>query len=541
MRHLLRILLLLLWLGVYLSPVAAQSYSFQLLEEIVHAYWNADGSLSLDYTFHFANDPGAHPIDFVDVGLPNDHYDFGSISAWVNGQPVQVTRDYQGQGYGIAVDLGAYAIPAGSEGRVRVYVGRIERVLYPSSMEGYVSAVFSPTWFGAAYVHGRTRLQVVFHFPPGVTLQEPRYHQDQGGQPEVGQDSEGRTTYTWSYADALGSKQYFFGASFPARYVPASAYRPSLWETLWATVKGLFEALFAWGFILFWCFLVPLLVAIGTIQEYRRKSKYLPPLIQVEGHGIKRGLTAVEAALLLEQPLDKVMTMILFSVIKKGAAEVLSQEPLKIKVTEPLPQGLHLYEQQFLQAMQAKNAATRRKMLRQMIVDLIASLREKMRGFSRKETVEYYRSIVRRAWEQVEAAQTPEVKGQLFGEALEWMMLDEDYDDRTRRVFREPVYVPQWWHRYDPTYRPASTSTSAPFPSSRSSGPLPGSEFAASVIRSVQSVAGNVLGNTRAFTESVTRITNPPPPPSSSSHRGGGGGCACACAGCACACAGGGR
>ncbi len=537
MRRLLRFLLLLLWMGIYLSPAAAQSYSFQLIEEIVHAYWNADGSLSLDYTFHFANDPGAHPIDFVDVGLPNDRYDFGSISAWVNGQPVRVTRDYQGQGYGVAVDLGAHAIPPGGEGRVRVYVGRITRVLHPSDLEGYVSAVFSPTWFGAAYVHGSTRLQVVFHFPPGVTLQEPRYHQDQGGQPEVGQDSEGRTTYTWSYADARGSEQYFFGASFPARYVPTSAYQPSLWETLWGSVKGLFEALFAWGFILFWCLLVPILVVIGLIGEFRRKSEYLPPLVKVEGHGIKRGLTAVEAALLLEQPLDKVMTMILFSVIKKGAAEVISPEPLQIQVLQPLPEGLQVYEQQFLQAMQEKTLAARRKMLRQMIVDLIASLREKMRGFSRKETVEYYRSIVRRAWEQVEAAQTPEVKGQLFGEALEWMMLDENYDDRTRRVFHGPVYVPQWWHRYDPTYRPAPATASS---GSGRSGPLPGSTFAASVIRSVQSVASNVLGNTRDFTEGVTRITNPPPPPSVS-HRGGGGGCACACAGCACACAGGGR
>jgi len=289
-------------------------------------------------------------------------------------------------------------------------------------------------------------------------------------------------------------------------------------------VKGLFEALFAWGFILFWCLLVPILVVIGFIDEFRRKSEYLPPLVQVEGHGIKRGLTAVEAALLLEQPLDKVRTIILFSVIKKGAAEVISPEPLQIQVLQPLPEGLQVYEQQFLQAMQEKTLAARRKMLRQMIVDLIASLREKMRGFSRKETVEYYRSIVRRAWEQVEAAQTPEVKGQLFGEALEWMMLDENYDDRTRRVFHGPVYVPQWWHRYDPTYRPAPATASS---GSGRSGPLPGSTFAASVIRSVQSVASNVLGNTRDFTEGVTRITNPPPPPSAS-HRGGGGGCACA-------------
>ena len=40
-----------------------------------------------------------------------------------------------------------------------------------------------------------------------------------------------------------------------------------------------------------------------------------------------------------------------------------------------------------------------------------------------------------KAWTQVEQADTPEVKGQLLDENIEWTMLDNDYDDRTRRVF----------------------------------------------------------------------------------------------------------
>ena len=54
---------------------------------------------------------------------------------------------------------------------------------------------------------------------------------------------------------------------------------------------------------------LPILNAVGS---QRRKLQYLPPRIAIEGHGIKRGLTAVEAAILLGEPLDKVMTMILF-------------------------------------------------------------------------------------------------------------------------------------------------------------------------------------------------------------------------------------
>ena len=57
--------------------------------------------------------------------------------------------------------------------------------------------------------------------------------------------------------------------------------------------------------------------ALSIIGGQRRKLQYLPPKIAIEGHGIKRGLTAVEAAILMQEPLDKVMTMILFGVIKK--------------------------------------------------------------------------------------------------------------------------------------------------------------------------------------------------------------------------------
>ena len=70
-----------------------------------------------------------------------------------------------------------------------------------------------------------------------------------------------------------------------------------------------------------------------------------------------------------------------------------------------------------------------------MTVKLVSSVSEKMKGFSRRETIEYYKSIMEKAWQQVEAADTPEVKSQKFDQTLEWTMLDRDYDDRTRRVF----------------------------------------------------------------------------------------------------------
>jgi hypothetical protein len=242
--------------------------------------------------------------------------------------------------------------------------------------------------------------------------------------------------------------------------------------------------------------------------------------------------------------------MILFAVIKKGAATVVSRDPLKLQATQPLPEGLQPYETQFLDAFSKDSQAARRSALQDMTIELVKTVSNKMKGFSRNETLAYYRDIVQRAWGQVEAADTPEVKSQKYDEVMEWTMLDRNYDDRTRRVFTGgPVFVPIWWGHYDPTFLGGSVSAPVSTPGTGggiSLPHLPGSDFAASMVNGVQNFSGNVIGNLSDFTSKITNKTNPVPVSTSSgrSYRSGGGGgcaCACACAGCACACAGGGR
>jgi hypothetical protein len=541
--------LLVLVLAFGLTPgVAAQNYSFALEREVVDVFVNADGTLSLQYAFTFANAAGASPIDFVDVGLPNGRYDYSSIQADVDGNPVSISRDYQGSGsHGIAVELGSREIKAGQRGTVNVTVGKIERMLFPDDNdESYASMNFSPTWFGSQFVRGESNITVRIHLPPGVQPEEPRYHLAKGGwpcekEPNAAIGGEGRIVYTWQCADAKGYTQYTFGASFPAKYVPEGVItRPSIWDSIDIDEDAIFSFLFfcCFGGIFFGG---PIL---GAINEHKRKKQYLPPKIAIEGHGIKRGLTAVEAAILMGEPLEKVMTMVLFGVIKKNAAEVLKRDPLQLAVANPLPEGLREYETEFLKAFQEKKEAARRKALQKMTVNLVKAVGTKMKGFSRKETLEYYKSINERAWAQIAAADTPEVQSKLFEEALEWTMLDKKYDDRARRTFTGPVFVPTWWGRYDPVYRAPAAGGIGKVASPVSMGgggrvSLPGADFAASVVTGTQTFASRVLGGN--FTEGVTRVTNPPPVSRSSGGSGGGSSCACACAGCACACAGGGR
>ncbi len=560
-------LLALLFLMFALMPSAsyAQDYSFSLDGEVVEVWINQDGSVRIEYWFTFTCDSNALPIDVVDVGLPNGNYSISTISAEVDGRPVsRIDADYQGQGnYGVAVWLGIASILPGQSGTVHVVIPRVERMVYEASNDAnYASVQFSPTWFGSQYVHGRTAMTVMFHLPPGVQPDEPRWHSSPAGwpdSPEASLDEEGRVLYRWYNPTAAPDRQYMFGASFPRRYVDASAIqRPpsplvAAFAFLTTAISGCASVVCNPVTIFFIIFIG--LAVWGNVIQRQRKMQYLPPQLKVEGVGIKRGLTAVEAAILLETPLNKVLTMILFGLLKKGAVTVLSESPLRLQVNEPRPADLHPYENGFLDAVSKKDGQLVEGRLRDVVVQLVKTVNGKMKGFSRRESVAYYKDIVRRAWQQVTTGETPEVRSERFDKGLEWMMLDENFEQQTQTLFqRGPVYVPPWWVYYRPWSRPATVSAgpgiAAPTPSMPGQVPLPtlpGSEFAAKIVRGVEGTASGIVRNLTGFTGQVTEVTNPLPKTSTSSgrFRSGGSGCACACAcacaGCACACAGGGR
>jgi hypothetical protein len=561
MRRVVIALLLLVILLLPIQTVAAQVYYFTIEQMAVDVYWESDGTVRVEYVIVFLNDVTADPMEYVDIGVPTSSYSLSSITASVDGSPITDIEPSPFVDPGVALGLGSRAIPPGTRGVVRATIPGVQNALYRGDEEGYASALFSPTWFDGGIVYGSMDLTVQYHLPPDVLPEEPRWHESPSGWPQdapaTGLDSQGRILYSWHNPTASLSTPYVFGASFPSQYVPAEVVQePTIAPNIRIPEELIVSVLCGGGFV----GLIVLFVVLGVVSENRRKMKYLSPKIALEGHGIKRGLTAVEAALLLETDLDKVLTMILFSVIKKGAGKVAKEEPLEIERLSPAPEGLRPYEIEFLDAVTETNKRKRQKALQEMVIKLVQTLQKKLKGFSSKETKAYYQSIVKKAWNQVESAETPEMRSEKYDEELEWTMLDKDFDGRTREVFRTgPVFVPNWWWLYRPSSAPATLgggARSAPstpgrvtVTHSRGSLPtLPGSDFAASVVRGVQNTAGNLVGSVTDFTSGVTKTTNPPPPPSrsSGSSRSGGGSscacaCACACAGCACACAGGGR
>jgi hypothetical protein len=440
-------------------------------------------------------------------------------------------------------------------------------MVYPDTEdETYASLEFIPHYYEPPYVRGTTDLEVHFYFPPGVTPEETRYHEREYDETDLVDD---RLVFIYHYPEASSSQAYRHGISFPASAVETVHKAPVV---VGGSGSGDGGSVASWINAIPNCSCTGLffLLVIGIMGwsvfwNKRRRMKYLPPALSVEGVGIKRGLTAVEAAILLERPLNKILTMVMFGLLKKKALTVLSDDPLRLEAVSPRPKGkLRAYETAFLDSIKP-DGSLNEKELQAALVKLVKAVNKKMKGFSRKETVAYYKGIVNRAWDQVEAATTPEIKSRYFDQGLEWMMMDEDFEKQSTRTLGDgPLLMPSWWAYYRPwvpTVRSSRSTTSSARGSGRSTAArgntgrrqitlptLPGAAFASTVVGGIERSADGVVSRLESFTGGVTQRTRPAPKSSSSgsrssSHRSGGCACACACAcaGCACACAGGGR
>ena len=89
-RMVIGLLLLLLLLAV--TPAAAQNYRFAVDQMDMQVFVQPDASARIVYDITFSNQPGAHVIDIVDIGMPHEDYDLSQISASVDGSRVTDIR-----------------------------------------------------------------------------------------------------------------------------------------------------------------------------------------------------------------------------------------------------------------------------------------------------------------------------------------------------------------------------------------------------------------------------------------------------------------
>jgi hypothetical protein len=391
---------------------------------------------------------------------------------------------------------------------------------------GYVGMQFTPTWWQEATVDN---LRVSIVLPPGVTTAMVKTSVNWTNT----EDDDGRLAVYWERSSLVHNQQYTFGVAFPKEYVDTYVAAPSWWQR-YGLVLGVLGVI---------------IVGIVGLVIVVRKKPYLVPKVSMETLGVRRGFTAVEASYLLDMKPTMIVTEILYSLLQKRAVWVESTTPsLKLKIMEAFQKGsdatqrgeLRYYEIDALDAIRNDGTLDEEK-LAQTIMFLRHTVEEKLRGYCRKDTVDYYKSVVAKAWEQVEQAGTPELASKAYDEQLLWLFMDPNYKARTGSAFRDRVFEPSplwfwYWYGYR-HYRPRPTyDPSIGAPTQAGKPPtIPGADFANNVASAVEKTSNNFVLSIEKFANAIV----PAPAASRASHEPArhGASCVCACAACACACA----
>ncbi len=604
-------------LALGVSPVVAQDYYFGVPQVRMLVTVRPDASVRIAYEFNFRNNPRGHAIDVVDIGTPHAGYNLANVRASVDGRPLGDVRVSQYVKPGFEVHLGSGTIRPGGAGRLNVEFTMPDMVFQDTTRPDYASLRITPTWFGDQYVAGNTHLQIAVQLPEGVQPDEVLH---QGLPFTEKAETPNGALVGWDFPAVRLTGPHQVAVSFPKRDMQRVIVMSNL-DLLLKWFRESPQARIALGvvFLLLFAFLffrfsggtgisvfailaggagvlflvspeshllaMPIVVGLVALNEFyldRRKQRYLPPIAQAEGGGIKRGLTAPEAAVLLELPVAKALSLVIFGMLKKGILRQTQAEPLKVEVNEafqwdskkpPADQPrqeafcreaavrsgivVHHFELPFLFLLQNNpekpvceiNFSVPMKRL-------IESTAGRMAGFNLAETKDYYRSIIRRAMEQAAALGDIAQREQTIDRNFEWILMDDDFP--TVFTGHDHPYRPIWTRG---SMAPAGggAAPSAPsIPGTTTFGDV-ASGFAGWAENTMGSMASAISPGSLSLPESSGGFLNLSGVDhvageffqalSEASSRGGGGGhggggCAsCACAGCACACAcaGGGR
>jgi hypothetical protein len=523
-------------LSIGLATAQNRVYSFD--HEWAQIFINQDGTIDLTYNVTLTLSSGAN-INYVQLGQPKGDFTIGEAVDQY-GHQLETSDSSSGSNYQVQVNL-YQPLTAGTSIWFTVTTNVAGMISNDTQNPGNYGMQFAPQWMQEVPIHD-VRVQIVL--PPSVTINEVKTPPDKFWNSTS--TVEGRTAVFWQIPVLQPNEQYLLGVSFPASALPDYTPVPPSGgfglETIALVVLPI----------------IALITIIGVVQV-ARKSKYSAPKVSMETLGIKRGLTAVEASYLLDLKPTQIVTEILYSLLQKRAVWAESTNPsLKLRImpayenktgTDENP--LRYYEIDFLQAVKADGALDEEK-LANTIMFLRDTVEQKLRGYSRRDTVDYYRKIVGKAWTQVEQAGTAELSSKAYDEQLLWLMLDPNHGSRTETTFRNRVFEPSplwfwYWYGYShynphPTYKP---NVNAPAQSDKPPA-IPGAEFANNIATAVEKTSSNFVVSIEKFANAIIPAQTPKASHQPARHDAGcvcachACACACACVSCACACAGGG-
>jgi hypothetical protein len=536
---LLMVVLALTVTSISVGLVSAQNRVYSFDHEWAQIFINQDGTIDLTYNVTLTLTSGAN-INYVQLGQPKGDFKIGDAVDQY-GHQLETSDSSSGSNYQVQVNL-YQPLTAGNTIWFTVTTNVAGMISNDTQNPGNYGMQFAPQWMQEVPIND-VRVQIVL--PPNVTINEVKTPPDKFWNSTS--TVEGRTAVFWQIPILQPNEQYLLGVSFPASYLPD--YTPS------PPSGGLgLESIIA----LIVLPIIALIVIIAVVQV-ARKSKYSDPKVSMETLGIKRGLTAVEASYLLDLKPTQIVTEILYSLLQKRAVWAESTNPsLKLRImpayenktgTDENP--LRYYEIDFLNAVKEDGALEEEK-LAHTIMFLRDTVEQKLRGYSRRDTVDYYKKIVAKAWTQVEQAGTADLSSKAYDAQLLWLMLDPNYRSRTETTFRDRVFEPNplwfwYWYGYShynphPTYKP---NVDAPAQSAKPPT-IPGAEFANNIATAVEKTSSNFVVSIEKFANAIIPAQTPKTSHQPARHDAGcvcachACACACACVSCACACAGGG-
>lgn len=503
----------------------AQSPVYTVNQEWAQLFINPDGTVDLIYNMSLTVTYGT--MRAFDLGMPTQDFTVGTARDQY-GNPLNT---YKYTSEVASVDF-KQPLNAGESIWYTITTNVAGMLSNDTTNPGNLGLMFSPQW-DRNYPVNNVRVQIVM--PDGVGVNDVKTLPDKFWNSTS--TVEGKTAFYWEIPVLQPNQQYPIGVSFPSEFLPN--FKPA--------EPGILDGFDFVSLIALTVFVVVfLIIIIAVAASYAKKNTYSAPKVSMETLGVKRGLTAVEASSLLEFKPAQIVTEILYSLLQKRAVWAESTKPsLKLKVLQPYENKtgtaenpLRYYEIDFLNALRADGTLDEEK-LAHTVTYLRDTVEQKLQGYNRKETVDYYRKIVAKAWTQVEQAGTVELASNAYNEQLLWLMLDPDQKTKTETVFRDRVFQPDplwfwWWYGYTiyhphPVYQPNVNvpAQSGPAPA------IPGAEFANNIATSLENTSNSIVQNLEKFANSIV----PPPPKASHEPVRKGSDCVCACHACACACA----
>ncbi len=524
-KHALVLAVLIVLTAASLSAGFAQAQSpiYTVNQEWAKLFINQDGTVDLTYNMSLTVTGGT--MHAFDLGMPNQDFTVGTAYDQYGNQ----LNSYKYTSDVASVDFKT-PLTAGQTIWYTITVNVGGMLNNDATNQGNYGMEFAPQWDKNVPI---TNVRVQIVMPEGVSVNDVKTLPDKFW--NSSSTVEGKAALYWEIPFLGAGEQYPIGVSFPSQYLPN--YTPT-------TTFGGIDIV---SLILIIVFVVIFIVIIiFVIVRAIKKIPYSSPKVSMETLGIKRGLTAVEASSLLEFKPTQIVTEILYSLLQKRAVWAEASQPsLKLKVLPPYENKkgttenpLRYYEIDFLNALKPDGALDEEK-LAHTVAFLRDTVEQKLQGYNRKDTVDFYRKIVTTAWTQVEQAGTEELASKAYDEQLLWLMLDPAQKARTATVFQNRVFRPDplwfwWWYGYTiyhphPIYHPNVNipAQSGPAPA------IPGAEFANNIATSLENTTNNIVVNLEKFASSIV----PPPPKASHEPARHGSDCVCACHACACACA----